>query len=130
MANVTLTDPILGVKLEIDEEIAPLVRAIHNYGGFIIEARKVAATSAYPWNSWNLEFSKIGAMDRLLLAIKETEPEALPRVGVDTGLVESGHGYTTIAISLVVAADAIANVTRAARRLRPVGRPMLRLVSC
>ena len=128
MANVTLMDPILGVKLEIDEEIAPLVRAIHNYGGFIIEARKVPGTKAPRGNWWNLEFSKIGAMHRLLLAIKKTEPDVLPRIGVDAGLVESGRGYTTIAISLMVATDAIANVTRAAQRLRPTGRPRLKLV--
>lgn len=129
MANVTLKDPILGVHFEIDEEIAPLVQAIHGYGGFIIEVRKIPGTNARRGNSWSLEFSKIGAMDRLLLAIKETEPEALHRVGVDADLAESGRGYTTIAISLIVAADAIANVTRAARRLRPVSAPRLRLIS-
>ena len=129
MANVTLKDPILGVQLSIDEEIAPLIQAIHNYGGFVIEVRRIAGTSANMENSWSLEFSKLGAMDRLLLAIKETEPETLHRVGVDAGLVESGNGYTTIAISLLVAADALANVTRAARRLRRIHTHHLRLVS-
>jgi hypothetical protein len=126
MASVMLLDPVLGVELEYDEEVAPLIQAIHDFGGFIIEAKKIQ--SARRGCLWSLEFSKLDAMQRLLRAISATEPDALPHINVGACLVESSERYTSVVISLIIAPRVLAEATRAARRLRKIRRPQLKLV--
>ncbi len=126
MATVVLIDPILGIELEYDQEIAPLVQAIQDFGGFIIEVRKTPRAAG--GFCWSLEFSKLNAMNRLIRAIRATEPEILPQIRVGAGLVESGKRYTTIAISLVIGSEVLDKATGAARTLRKTGFPKLTVV--